>query len=177
MADDILRHGAHPVFYYGQHYLGTLDAYLQAPFFLVFGPTNLALHLTTTVQTLLFFILLYRFTRTVYSPLVAGGTLVLLTVAPGQALFFMQRGGVHAQDTLLLSVLLLWLVLVRLRRSTSTRMKRALNLGIGLVAGLGSGVRSWWRLSWWLPGWRWVERRFAGLELCPPASVTFPPSS
>lgn len=137
MVDDILWHGAHPVFYSGQHYLGALDAYLQAPFFFLLGPTNLALHFTTTVQTLLFLVLLYRFTRMVYSPLVAGGTLVLLAVAPGQALFFMLRGGVHAQDTLLLSALLLWLVLLRLRHPTSSRTKHALNVGIGLVAGLG----------------------------------------
>ncbi len=137
MADDILWHGAHPIFLYGQHYLGALDAYLQTPFFVVFGPTNLALHLTTTVQILIFLVVLYRFTRAVYSPLVAGGTLLLLAVPSEQALFFMQRAGAHAQDTLLLSALLFWLVLLRLRRPASKPARLALNLGIGLVIGVG----------------------------------------
>jgi hypothetical protein len=139
MVDDILWHGAHPAFLYGQHYLGVLDAYLQAPFFLMFGPTNLALHITTTIQILLFLALLYLFTRAVYSPLVAGGTLVLLAIAPGQALFFMMRSGAHAQDALLLSTVLLCLTLLRLRlrRPASAWKKQALNLGIGLVVGLG----------------------------------------
>lgn len=137
MAEDILWHGAHPIFLYGQDYLGALDAYLQTPFFLLFGPTNLALHLTTTVQILLFLLVLYRFTRAVYSPLVAWGTLLLLAVPSEQALFFMERAGAHAQDTLLLSALLLWLVLLRLRHQARGLLRLALNLGIGLVIGLG----------------------------------------
>src|SRR5215472_9703366 len=37
MADDILWHGAHPLFAYGDHHIGAIDAYLQALFFAVFG--------------------------------------------------------------------------------------------------------------------------------------------
>ena len=43
MTDDILRHGAHPVFFYGQNYMGALQAYLAVPFFLLLGATPFAL--------------------------------------------------------------------------------------------------------------------------------------
>src|SRR5579885_3469916 len=53
MADDVLWHGAHPVFFYGQHYMGALQAYLSVPIFLIVGPTTFALHATTTLQCIL----------------------------------------------------------------------------------------------------------------------------
>ncbi len=53
MTDDVLWHGAHPVFFYGQHYMGALQAYLAVPIFLIVGPTTFALHATTTLQCIL----------------------------------------------------------------------------------------------------------------------------
>ncbi len=137
MVDDILWHGAHPGFTYGEYHVGALDAYLQAPFFSIFGPTNFTLHLTTTVQMLLFLLIFYLFTRAIYSPLVAGMTIALLGLGPGEELFYTLRAGAHAQDTLLLGALLLGLVYLRLCRRGNARVRLALDLAIGLVAGLG----------------------------------------
>ncbi len=136
MGIDILWHGARPAFTYGIHHVGALDAYLQAPFFLAFGPTNFAMHVTTTVLILLFLLALYWFTRGVYSPLVAGVTTLLLALGPYQALFYGLRAGHYAQDMLLLGALLLWLTFLRLRRPMRVWARWALDLGIGLVAGL-----------------------------------------
>jgi hypothetical protein len=136
MVDDIIWHGVHPFFTYGEHHVGSLDAYLQVPAFLLFGPTNVALHITTTIQMLLFLLVFYGFTRTVYSPLVAGVTLALLAFGPYQQLFYGLRAGHYAQDMLLLSALLMSLVLLRLRRPARAWTKWTLDLGIGLVAGL-----------------------------------------
>ena len=137
MADDIRWHGAFPLFFYGQHYLGAFQAYLAVPFFVVLGPTNAALHTTTTFEMALFLLILYIFTRQVYSPRVAGLTLVLLALGPEQQLFYGMRAGVHAQDTLLFSILVLWLTCLRLRGGWSRLQTIMLNLGIGLAAGLG----------------------------------------
>src|SRR5215471_19908532 len=82
MVDDIIWHAVHPLFTYGEHHVGSLDAYLQVPSFLLFGPTNFALHITTTIQVLLFLLVFYGFTRAIYSPLVAGVTLALLAFGP-----------------------------------------------------------------------------------------------
>jgi hypothetical protein len=136
MVDDIIWHGVHPFFTYGEHHVGSLDAYLQVPAFLLFGPTNVALHITTTIQMLLFLLVFYGFTRAVYSPLVAGVTLALLAFGPYQQLFYGLRAGHYAQDMLLLSALLMYLVLLRLRRPARAWTKWTLDLGIGLVAGL-----------------------------------------
>src|SRR5689334_11138159 len=137
-ADDILRGTAHPAFTYGEHHIGALDAYLQAPIFLALGRTNLALHVTTTIQYLLFLLVFYAFTRAVFSPRVAAGTLLLLAVGGELALLFSMRAGHHEQDTLLLGALLLWLTFLRLRERGGSHPRRALALdaAIGLTAGL-----------------------------------------
>ncbi len=137
MVDDILWHGAHPLFLYGAHYMGALQTYLAAPAFAVLGPTSFTLHIVTTAQTLLFLLVLYIFTRQVYSPGAALCVLALLALGPAQAVFYELRAAAHAQDTLLFGALLLWLTCLRLRRPASVRARWALALGIGLVAGLG----------------------------------------
>ena len=137
MTDDIRWHGAHPIFLYGAHYMGALQTYLAVPFFALFGPTSFALHVTTTTQFLLFLLVLYLFTRQVYSPGVAWLTLALLALGPGQAIFYEMRAAAHAQDALLFGTLVLWLSFLRLRRPERARTRLLLNLGIGLAAGIG----------------------------------------
>jgi hypothetical protein len=136
MGIDILWHGALPDFTYGIHHVGALDAYLQVPFFLALGPTNFAMHVTTGALMLLFLLVFYQFIRLVYSPLVARVTILLLALGPYQALFYGLRAGHYAQDMLLLGALLLWLTVLRLRRPARVWACWALDLGIGLVAGL-----------------------------------------
>ncbi len=137
MANDIWRHGAHPVFFYGQHYMGALQAYLVVPFFALLGPTTFALSTATTMQTLLFLLLLYLLARTIFSPGVAWCSVALLALGPDAALLHELRPGAGTQDTLLLSALLLWLVVLRLKLTLSKRAKAALHLGIGLTIGVG----------------------------------------
>jgi hypothetical protein len=137
MADDILWHGARPVFFYGQAYMGALQAYLAAPLFALFGPTNFALHLTTTLEFGLFLVALYAFTRAVYSWQVAWITIALLALGPGEALFLELRAGAGTQDTLLFGALLFWLAYLRLRGPSRATTRAALDAGIGVVAGLG----------------------------------------
>jgi hypothetical protein len=137
MADDIIGHGAHPVFFYGQHYMGAFQAYLAIPFFKLLGSTSLALHATTTLQYLLFLLALYAFTRVVYSVPVAWLAVTLLALQPGESLIAGLRAGVGAQDTLLFGALLLWLTVLRLRHPRRGAKKLLLDGGIGLAAGMG----------------------------------------
>jgi hypothetical protein len=136
MTDDILRHGAHPVFFYGQNYMGALQAYLAVPFFLLLGATPFALLAAATTETLLFFLVLYLFTREVFSREVALVTLLLLATGPFSALFAELHVGAGEHDTLLLGALILWLVTLRLRRHDSLRAQLALDAGAGLVIGV-----------------------------------------
>ncbi len=135
MTDDILRHGAHPVFFYGQNYMGALQAYLAVPFFLLLGATPFALLATATTETILFFLVLYLFTREVFSREVALVTLLLVAAGPFSALGAELHVGAGEHDTLLLGALILWLVSLRLRGHGGLRAQLALDAGVGLAIG------------------------------------------
>lgn len=53
----------HPAFFYGQHHMGTLEAYLAAPLFVLFGPSTVALHMPTLLVYAVFCLTLYRLTE------------------------------------------------------------------------------------------------------------------
>jgi hypothetical protein len=135
MTNDIMRHGAHPVFFYGQNYMGALQAYLAVPFFLLLGATPFALLVTATAETILFFLILYLFTREVFSRAVALCTLLLLAAGPFSALGAELHVGAGEHDTLL-GALTLWLVTLRLRGRSGLRARLALDAGAGLVIGV-----------------------------------------
>jgi hypothetical protein len=136
MTDDIMRHGAHPVFFYGQNYMGALQAYLAVPFFLLLGATPFALLVTATTETILCFLVLYLFTREVFTREVALVTLLLLASGPFSALGAELHVGAGEHDTLLLGALILWLVTLRLRGHGRLRAQLALDAGVGLVIGV-----------------------------------------
>ncbi|MEV0156898.1 hypothetical protein AB0H57_24645 [Micromonospora sp. NPDC050686] len=59
-----IAQGRHfPVWFYGQAYMGTLEAYLAAPVFAVFGPSTVALRVPTLALYALFLALAWRLTR------------------------------------------------------------------------------------------------------------------
>lgn len=55
-----------PVYFYGQHYMGTLEAYLAAPIFAVAGPSVFALRLPNLLLYVLFVVLMWRLTVRLY---------------------------------------------------------------------------------------------------------------
>src|SRR5690242_18279608 len=63
MALHIAYRGEHPIFYYGQHYMGTLDAYLGAGLFRVFGPSILTLRFGMLLLYVPFMVAMYCLTR------------------------------------------------------------------------------------------------------------------
>jgi hypothetical protein len=144
MARHILGNGERPIFYYGQHYLGALEAYVAAGAFTMLGPTTLALHLSELPLVVAFLIAAYGLGRAAYGPAV--GLLTLAFLALGPAFGLLRETAVIGgyQETLLLGALLLLLVHARLRRSAALPSGRgdwALTLAsyaaMGLIAGLG----------------------------------------
>lgn len=69
-----------PVFLYGQHYMGTIEAYLAAPLVLVFGPSWPALRIPLLFLYAAFVYLMYRLTRRLFSPWLATWTVALLAL-------------------------------------------------------------------------------------------------
>ncbi|GCE21091.1 ArnT family glycosyltransferase [Dictyobacter kobayashii] len=144
MAYNIAYHGEHPTTFYGQDYMGVIEAYLGAMFFHIFGgPSLTALRLGVVLMVGLFFVCMYWLTRLLFSKKLALVTLALLSVGsiPYLTRQTIATGG--SSQTLLfgsLSFLIAaWLARsYRRHASFRTRLARLPLYGaFGLVAGLG----------------------------------------
>jgi len=80
MAMHILLKGEHPIFYYGQNYMGTLEAYLGSFFFSLFGASVFALRLGPILFYALFLANMYLLTTLLYSKKLALITLIILSL-------------------------------------------------------------------------------------------------
>ena len=81
MAMNIAYRGAAPLMFYGQDYMGTIEAYLGAGFFHLFGdPSLFALRLGVILLVTLFFICMYLLARLLFSKPLAIVTLLILSV-------------------------------------------------------------------------------------------------
>ena len=78
MAMHIAYNGEHPIFFYGQHYMGTLEAYLAAVFFHLLGASVFSLRLGSVLFFALFLANMYLLTSLLYTKKLALITLVLL---------------------------------------------------------------------------------------------------
>ncbi len=134
MARHILEGEGVPVFYYGQNYLGSLEALLVSASFALFGESNASLKLVPFLCSLVFIVVSYFLTKQ-YGGERAARLSSLLVAVPPQALMIWSlkaRGGfiellIIGSISLLLTT---WAV-----KNTSTFKLAA----IGLVLGLG-----WW---------------------------------
>ena len=76
----IADHGELPIFYYGQNYMGTLDAYLGAGLFRVFGSSIFTLRMSMILLYIPFMAAMYFLTSALYTKRLALGSLVLLSL-------------------------------------------------------------------------------------------------
>ena len=107
MALHIAYHGETPVFFYGQGYMGTLEAYLPALLFSLFGPSLFLIRLSMLSLVGLFFVSMYFLTSLLYTRKLALVTLILLSLGSSGILFVELRAIGGYGETLLLSALLL----------------------------------------------------------------------
>ena len=80
MAMHILNNGEHPIFFYGQNYMGTLEAYLGAAFFHLFGISVFSLRLGPVLFFTLFLANMYLLTSLLYTKKLALITLIVLSL-------------------------------------------------------------------------------------------------
>jgi hypothetical protein len=80
MALHIVYRGEHPVYFYGQHYMGALEAYLAAILFHFFGASLLTLRLGVILLSSLFLACMYLLTSLLYTKKMALAVLVLLSM-------------------------------------------------------------------------------------------------
>jgi hypothetical protein len=143
MALHIAYHGAHPIFFYGQGYMGAWEAYLSAVLFHIFGPSLFTLRLELLLMFILFLVCMYLLTKLLYSKGLALVTLLLLGLGSGYVMAREMTALGGYPETLCFGALLFLLASYltcsytpqRSRRQTLIRLLAYLSWG--LVAGLG----------------------------------------
>ncbi len=137
MGKHILEQGTAPVFFYGQSYLGALEAYCAAAVFSVLGVGIVPLRLVPFLFSIALGVVVYRFAYRFHSVAVARWATALVAVAP---VFFLQwnlkaRGGFVEHVFLLFVVMLLfWPFYLYRQRDSATAFL------LGLVSGLALWV-------------------------------------
>ncbi|MET8093681.1 hypothetical protein [Micromonospora sp. NPDC005220] len=127
----------HPVFLYGQHYMGMLESYLAAPLVAVAGPSWPVLRLPMLALYAVFLYLIHRLTRRVCTPWFAAFVVGLLALGPERVVRD-QLTVVGGRPEVKPAVLLMLLITVGLAAGT-VRHRR---LAVGLF-GLLVGVAAW----------------------------------
>lgn len=124
MALHIAYHGKFPLVFYGQNYLGTLEAYLAAAFFLLFGPSLFTLRLSVIVLFALFLLSIYLLVCLLYSKPLAILSLVILGGGADEIVFRQLEAVGGAPDVLFFGAALLlltsWLALSSSSQSFAT---------------------------------------------------------
>ncbi|GCE03329.1 ArnT family glycosyltransferase [Dictyobacter aurantiacus] len=144
IANDIAYHGKWPLMFYGQDYMGVIEAYLGALFYHLTGGLSItALRLGVVLLIGLFFIVMYRLTSLIYSQKMALLTLAILCFSTLSYVgrLVLATGG--SAETILFGSLS-FLIAARLaytyerQATTRTRLLRLPGyLLFGIVVGLG----------------------------------------
>ncbi|GCE23684.1 hypothetical protein [Dictyobacter kobayashii] len=144
IANDIAYHGKSPLMFYGQDYMGVIEAYLGAFFYhLTGGPSITALRLGVILLMGLFFIIMYRLTSLIYNPKLALMTLAFLGVITLSYVGRLVLGTGGSAETLVfgsLSFLVAAYLSYTYKRQVpiKTRLLRLLGyLLFGIIVGLG----------------------------------------
>ena len=129
-----IQAGERPIFYYGQPYMGSLEAYLAAPLFSLFGANDWTLRLPTLAFSVGFVGALYWLGVTLYSRWIA--VLAGLFVALGPAILtnWSTVAGAGYIEVMVFGVLLL---LLAVRYPDLRAMPVGAALATGFLAGLG----------------------------------------
>ncbi len=139
MAEDIRERGAHPVFYYGAEYAGTLEPHYVALVFAIFGSSPLAFRGAMAVLVVLAVLLAWATAREAFGDRAGLAAGLYLAIGPS---FFLYKGltsdGAYT-SLLVLSAASLWLMLVVEARFRTTRPATGALFGLGFVLGL-----AWW---------------------------------
>jgi F5/8 type C domain-containing protein/dolichyl-phosphate-mannose-protein mannosyltransferase len=135
MAMHALR-GKFYAFYWGQSYMGSLESLGVAPFFALFGVSDVTLSMGLLPWYVLFAVALYLVTRRCGGPLAGAIAAWLLAFAPPYVQYqqIMPRG--DYPETLAFGTILLWLTLRVTHDDLAPAVERKYLLAVGFVAGL-----------------------------------------
>ncbi len=143
MALHIAYHGELPIFFYGQSYMGALEAYIGAVLFHIFGPSLFSLRLGLVLLFDLFLLAMYLLIRLLYTEKLALATIFLLCFGSIETFTRQLKAVGGALETLLFGALTLllasWLAISYSRDDPTINRKRRVVAygGLGCAIGLG----------------------------------------
>ncbi len=142
MALHIFSHGEHPIFFYGQNYMGATEAYIGAALFHVYGVSLFTLRLGLILLFIIFLISTYLVASMLYTKAVGLGSLFILSLGSIAVVSrqLMAIGGYAETITCgsLAFLLASWLALSSQDVYYSKRWQRLVGYGTwGLIVGLG----------------------------------------
>ncbi len=172
-AEHILR-GDHPVYYYSQPYMGSLEAYLAALIFRLTGPTVWAMRLVTIPMSLLMVYLTWRFAAVLAETahLSARLKMTFMTIAALVAAFpplYDMAEEMRVQGGYMeVFVIMLWLLFCAFRLTQRWGQQASWSelalrwVGIGLLVGLGLWIDplviyACAAIAVWIGGWLVLE--------------------
>lgn len=135
--------GAHPVFFYGQNYMGTLEAYFGAFFMHLFGASLFTFRLGMVLIVTLFLIAFYFMARLLYTKGLAVVALILVGLGSDTVIERELKAVGGGVETLLFGtlsiVLAVWLAFTagQEQRQQKRWPRRLAYFGWGVVVGLG----------------------------------------
>ena len=103
MARHIAYRGEYPIFFYGQGYMGSFEAYLAAILFHLFGPSLFVLRLGLIIIIALFLVSIYLLTALLFTRNLALVTLCLLSFGSQEILSIQLKAIGGYPETLLLA--------------------------------------------------------------------------
>ncbi len=142
MAINIAFHGDHPIFMYGQNYMGTIQAYMAAGLFRIFGISMFNLRVGLVFLFALFLYSMYLLTSLLYTRGMALMTLLLLSLGSSYVIYRQVQSLGGWVETLFFGALLYfvasWLALTAANEATarSRRLRLLAFFGWGLLVGL-----------------------------------------
>lgn len=142
MARHILLQGERPVFYYGQDYLGSLEAYLAAACFALFGESTAALRLTPLLFWSGYVVLMGWLASQMIGARLAPIAALLATIASPVVLYHARQafGGSGAEMLCLGTAQLALAVAIARKEQPKGRRRWLLPSAFGLVVGLSLWV-------------------------------------
>ncbi|WP_345639366.1 ArnT family glycosyltransferase [Rugosimonospora acidiphila] len=123
-----------PIYMYGQHYMGVLEAYLAVPFVALLGTTTLALRIPELLLYAAFLPLMYRLVTRLYSPWFATFSVGLLAIGSDRVL--KDQLIAHGRTAEIKPVAAALLLIAISLASERSRRRTLACLGWGLIAGL-----------------------------------------
>ncbi len=141
MARHIAYQGEHPIFFWGQNYMGTIQAYLGAPLIHLIGSSAFSVRLGTLLIFALYLVSMYFLVRLLYTPAYALFIIALLSIGSDRVMGIpLVANGGYAETMLFGAVIFLlasWLALTAPRQYTRVSRSRLLAyIGLGVTIGL-----------------------------------------